>query len=478
MLKLRRWRFRTQLLAGYLALVSLVEVVTILALQRSLSADLQHSLGARLEQQGRAAVKWLAAGGRHPHRLVTRMADVVGAQVTIFDPSGVVLGDSSRHSALRLDGGGEGAGPEVAEARRHGVGRAVRRTRSAAHELRYWVALPASDGMVVRLSVPMSGIQTTLQGLRRQLWIAASIGLAAALLLGWLVARLVARPLRDMTDAATELTHGNYDIRIPSGTRDEFGTLAAALSLLAARLKEKIGELTAERERLQHLQTMREAFVADISHELRTPIAAIQGFAETLLRAQPNAATTHEFLEVIHRHAQRIGRLVADLLRLSDLDAQAPGTALRQPVDLLAVARQVATTLGPTAAARRVRIEVPNTSLLALGDPGAIEQILENLIGNAIRYGNEDGSVTVRAHRQADRVCLEVEDDGPGIAAEHQPHLFERFYRTDPGRSRERGGTGLGLAIVRSLTESLGGRVDVHSQLGHGACFRVYLPAA
>jgi two-component system phosphate regulon sensor histidine kinase PhoR len=220
--------------------------------------------------------------------------------------------------------------------------------------------------------------------------------------------------------------------------------------------------------------------VANVSHELRTPLASIQASAETLLDGGlADAEAAPRFLEVIHRNAGRLARLVADLLTLSRLEARPGAPAPRRPVPLADVAEAVMGTVRDQAAAQQTRLEcdVPG-GVVALGDADGVEQMLLNLVDNALRYGRPGGLVRVEARRDGAHVELAVQDDGRGIESRHLPRIFERFYRVDAARSRDDGGTGLGLAIVRHLAESMGGSVGVHSELGRGSRFHVRLPAA
>jgi two-component system phosphate regulon sensor histidine kinase PhoR len=266
----------------------------------------------------------------------------------------------------------------------------------------------------------------------------------------------------------------------PTETEVESGprTIALYVRPLAARgggLVTVLRDMT----RLRRLLVMRRDFVANVSHELRTPVTAIQGYAETLLRGPVDEGTRKEFLEIVHRHARRLGALVEGLLTLSDLEARPPEQAVRERIEVAAIADHVLATLRERAAQRGARVEVDvAASAVASGDPGGLEQVIENLVDNAIKYGkDENGEVRIVGRSQGGRVVLEVRDDGPGIAAEHVPRLFERFYRVDAGRSRERGGTGLGLAIVKHLVESMGGTVEVASRVGSGTTFHIELEA-
>ncbi|MBK6528026.1 MAG: PAS domain-containing protein [Deltaproteobacteria bacterium] len=229
---------------------------------------------------------------------------------------------------------------------------------------------------------------------------------------------------------------------------------------------------------LRRLETVRRDFVANVSHELRTPVAAIRGAAETLLLGgAQHAETAFEFATMIDRHAERLHRLVEDLLELSRIEARElridPG-----PLELRAEAERARELLSLAAQARRTEVRVEVGALTVLADQAALEHVLTNLLENAIKYSPEGSVVTVRAERRGETVRTLVEDDGPGIEARHLPRLFERFYRVDAGRSRQVGGTGLGLAIVKHLAEAMGGAVGVESTVGRGSRFWIDLPVA
>ncbi len=228
---------------------------------------------------------------------------------------------------------------------------------------------------------------------------------------------------------------------------------------------------------LRRLETVRRDFVANVSHELKTPLTSISGYAETLLTDSPDAVTGREFLGIILSNAHRMQRLVDDLLDLSRIESGRwqPGV---EPVDVVGAAREVWATLAERAAVRGTTFEVKVDAGAATieADPDGLRQVLTNLVDNSLRYVGAGGIVTVAARELDGGVELSVRDNGVGITSDHLPRIFERFYRADPSRSREEGGTGLGLSIVKHLLEAHGGRVSAESELGVGTVIRCWFP--
>ncbi|HEX5757746.1 MAG TPA: ATP-binding protein, partial [Thermoanaerobaculia bacterium] len=222
---------------------------------------------------------------------------------------------------------------------------------------------------------------------------------------------------------------------------------------------------------------MRRDFVANVSHELKTPLAAIRGYAETLRDgALEEPETARRFTGRILEQARRLEALLGDLLTLARLEGVEPA-AEPEPVDLAALARGALELVARRAEERGVRLTLESAPLPPVpGEADALERLLCNLLDNAIKYNRPDGTVTLALARDGDRAVVEVRDTGIGIPPEALPRLFERFYRVDKGRAREEGGTGLGLAIVKHVAQSHGGTVAVESRPGQGSTFRVELP--
>lgn len=275
------------------------------------------------------------------------------------------------------------------------------------------------------------------------------------------LSRRVLLPLERVTRTAAGVTGRDLSQRVPvPRTRDEVRDLAVTVNGMLDRLQESF-------------ETQRR-FTADASHELRTPVTAIAGHAHYLLRRSAPTDVQRESLEVIRSEADRMGKLVGDLLELARADA---GFALRREplnlVDVLDAAREV---VPPEGGDARVEVHAATPVVEVDGDPARLQQVVLNLVQNAVNAGASHVHVT--AERDGDDARLEVADDGPGIPDEALPHLFDRFYRVDGARSGRGNGAGLGLAIVRWIVQQHGGRVDVDARPGEGTRFTVHLPAA
>jgi two-component system phosphate regulon sensor histidine kinase PhoR len=251
-------------------------------------------------------------------------------------------------------------------------------------------------------------------------------------------------------------------VRFPSGSAVRMGTVAVFHDVTE----------------IVRLEQVRRDFVANASHELRTPLTAISGFTETLLNTELGETDRRSYLEVIERHTRRLTHLVRDLLELSKIESR--NVSLEpKPVEVVALAERLLQDFHERFQEKDLLASVEHRGPVhAQADAAALEQILVNLVDNAIKYNEPGGTVTIGVTVDDDRVCVRVEDTGIGIPAEDRERIFERFYRVDKARSRELGGTGLGLAIVKHLIHGQDGSISVESTPGEGSSFRFTLPRA
>lgn len=453
--------FRVKLLASHAVVAVAVSAATLLVVERSVSQRMEADIDERLEAQAHAVSRWLERAG-HPDRLAGRLAGVVGARVTIIDPHGIAVGESHDEPDSPVGMDSEGQPEEVRVARAGGVGRETRFSAIDGEHVRY-VAVRAPGDSVVRLGLPIGQIDETRSQLRGQLAAGALAALGVALALAVLVAGPLTRRLREATAVARRIGAGDYDVEVPPAAGDEVGVLSQTLAAAAGELRDT--------------ESRRREFLANVAHEIRTPVTSIQGYAETLQDPSMPAETRGEFLHTIHRNAMRIGSLVEDLLELESLQAGKGRSLEREPVALAPVVHDVVETLRARAAevGGEVITEVGQDAI-ARGDADAIERILLNLVDNALRHGGRGVTVAITARRAGARVTVEVRDDGRGIPAEDRGRIFERFHRGRAARDPERRGSGLGLAIARELAHAMGGSITLADRDG-GASFTVELPA-
>jgi signal transduction histidine kinase len=332
--------------------------------------------------------------------------------------------------------------------------------------------LPLTDGGSITVLQPsptrgfLGRISATLGFLQSVWWqflLAGAIAAVLALLMARWLARGMTQPLRDMAAAARRMETGDYSTRVHTTSRDEVGQLAAAFNRVS--------------QELENLEASRRDLVANVSHELKTPITAIRAHLENLLDGveRPDPET----LQVMLAQSERLGRLVEQLLDLSKLES-GEVQLRRERVPLASVLGDVLSEIDVGRADLEVGLtsEVPENLPPIDADPERVHQVLFNLIDNALRFTPPGGEVRVEAHRHNGVVEVSVADTGVGIPAEALPRLFERFYRVDPSRSREDGGTGIGLAIARSVVEAHGGTITAESEPGHGSTFTFDLPVA
>jgi two-component system OmpR family sensor kinase len=328
-------------------------------------------------------------------------------------------------------------------------------------------SVPGADSTLI-LGAPLHETDTTLNQLK---WIEALVTLAviaSVLLFGlWLITASL-RPLRRIEETAAAIGAGDLSRRVePDGGTTEIGRLGGALNAMLGQIEDAFAERAASEARLRR-------FISDASHELRTPVAAVSAYAELFDRgARDRPDDLARSMTGIQRETRRMDVLVSDLLLLARLDQGRPLEA--RPLDLAAVAAEAVDAARAMEPSRPLALECA-APVTVTGDPERLRQVVDNLLANVRAHTSPGTAATVRVRRQGDDAVLEVEDRGPGLDAERAAHVFERFYRGDPSRSRDHGGAGLGLAIVAAIVQAHGGSVGLESMPGAGTTFRITLP--
>jgi signal transduction histidine kinase len=322
-------------------------------------------------------------------------------------------------------------------------------------------------GVTITVGSPEEGF---IRSVNRSLWIAGGIGVAVALILSLLLARQVVNPLSRLTKAARRIAQGDISQRVPVSSRDEIGELAQAFNTMA--------------EALERNERLRRQMLADITHELRTPLSVIQGELEGMMDGV--VPLDRGQVAAVHKEVALLGRLISDLRDLSLVEAGQLRLE-RTWVDVADLLRRRVEGFQPQAQAKGLSLTLSVADGLPqlYLDADRVSQVLANLLTNALRYTPEGGTVEVKASLveggplrsgRGPALAISVSDTGPGIPPEDLPHIFERFYRADPSRTRATGGSGLGLAIARGIVEAHGGHIWVESQPGRGATFTFTLP--
>ncbi len=310
------------------------------------------------------------------------------------------------------------------------------------------------------------------------------IAKTGAALLGWtllagglgglLLFFLLTKRLRTMTATVARFAQGDYEQRVVPGAHDEIGQLALTFNQMADSLVESMAKMKMN-------DALRRELVANVSHDLRTPLASIQGYLETIFmkEGELDEERRQQFLNIIYQNTTMLNKLVAELFELSKLDAQQHAPTL-EPFSLSELAQDTVLDFQPRAEKKGVLLQADFSPELPLasGDIAMIERVLTNLIENALHHTPAGGRIALNLKQEGDQIAVEVTDSGQGIAAADLPHIFDRFYRVEKGRTHSggSGGTGLGLAIAQKMIEAHGGQIKVESQEGEGAAFRFALP--
>jgi two-component system OmpR family sensor kinase len=332
-----------------------------------------------------------------------------------------------------------------------------------------------SDGDVLIVAQTLGDTGSTLHHLLLVELVVTGAAVVAALLGGWSLVQIGLRPLRDMERTAESIAAGNLTERVP-GENDatEVGRLARTLNVMLARIESAFSARLASENRLRQSEQRLRRFVADASHELRTPIAAVSAYAELFGRgASEQKADLERVMGGIRSETSRMEHLVNDLLLLARLDEGRPME--QRSVDLVAMCAEAVHTASTVGPEWPLSFEATHP-IEVMGDPTSLRQVVDNLLGNVRAHTPSGTAARITVDGDEEYAVITVADDGPGMEPEQAEHVFERFYRSDPSRSRVHGGAGLGLSIVSAIVAAHGGTVSAEATVGGGTTFIVRLP--
>ena len=336
------------------------------------------------------------------------------------------------------------------------------------------VALPVEGGSEGYIIYIIDN-RETMRSLNDQLLLiiveALAVGLVISIFLSLLLAKTMIAPIQELTHAAEKVASGDFSDKVENSSKDEIGVLTRTFNDMAVQLEDTLDDL-------KRSEQMRREFVANVSHELRTPITGVKSYAETLAHDPDIPADTRaRFLNVILNESDRMTKIVQDLLTLSRFDAGSFEFTFDE-FSFETSVRDVYNAVRMEAQAHHheFTVEIEPGIPRIRGDKARVEQVLMNMVSNAIKYTKDGGRIAIKAGVRGGEVWCSVKDNGIGIPKEDTQKVFDRFYRVDKARSRESGGTGLGLSIAQEIVVRHGGRIDLKSRLGHGTTITVWLP--
>ncbi|HIJ67826.1 MAG TPA: HAMP domain-containing protein [Planctomycetes bacterium] len=413
----------------------------------------------------------LAGAADDINNKVEELAARLELRITVIDSAGRVTADSEKQPDIMEEHSDR---PEVIEAVDNGFGSSIRFSNTLGYNMKY-VAVRVDDGDknlgVVRFALPLSEVQLQIRVVHRAVLVGGIVAILTALIIAYFASRHITRPIRKMKDIAERISAGDFSKKIKIRSTDELGQLAASLNTMAHELQQKI-------DNLRHLDTVRTDFIANVSHELKTPLTLMKGYVETLADGHiTDSESAGRFIKIISTHTQRLENIVNDLLTLSELELS------RNPIekstfDLKLLIDDVALGFGHALSKtnQTLKIDSEDGDYNVEADRDKIEEVFVNLIDNAIKYNKEGQTVSIWLEDGGHEVTVFVQDFGIGIGPEHIDRVFERFYRVDKARSRRLGGTGLGLGIAKHIVLAHKGRIWIESEPDKGTKVFVTLP--
>jgi signal transduction histidine kinase len=448
-----------RLLIFALGVITVFTTVSVMLVDKRLRDRMVNERAAELGRDARLiGGQWTKTAD--PHKLAARAAEALGGRVSLISKSGVIIADASDGVVPVQVPGAQAKRPEVAHALSGVVGVHLEEGDSTSQG-RLHVAVPTEQG-VVRVAEDMASLNGIFDVAIRDMISAGFLATLCVCLFAGLFANYVSKPVIQLRDMARALSRREFDNHPAIDAPGEVGDLADSLTQLSGQL--------------QNLEGVRRDFIANVSHELCSPLTIASGFAATLARHDPPAEERQQFARAILSSTNRMQRVIDDMLDLTRIESGG-WTPRPETISLFEATTDVLDSLRPAANRKGVALlcDFVSGAGVIIADRTAVRQTIANLSENAIRH-THSGSITVFTELTPEGVWLGVRDTGEGIASYHLPRIFERLYRVDSGRARRSGGSGLGLAIVKHMAEAHGGRVFAESEPGLGTTIKALYP--
>lgn len=398
------------------------------------------------------------------------LRDITGesqSRLTIIDLNGEVLFDTEVNNENSLEN--HLLRDEVLDAVKYGKGESQRRSATLNRNMLYVAMKSNRADMVLRYSVPFSGARESLVMLFPAIWLSFAVALIASALSAQKFADSITKPLREISQEMERMKGKYTELAVERCQYPEINVIIDTTNDMVKRVQDYLEQIEQEKQ-------IRQEFFSNASHELKTPITSVQGYAELLENdIITNEVQKKDFIKRIKKEAIHMNHLINDILMISQLEAKELHI-VKSDVDLLLVAREIEEELRPSMAKYQVTIKVPDGHVFIHAGMNQMKELLGNLMSNAVKYNKPGGMVWVNIDTTKEHVMISVRDNGMGIPQEATGRIFERFYRVDKGRSRKQGGTGLGLSIVKHIVSYYHGTIEVKSEINKGTEFIIILP--
>ncbi len=467
-----RVSLRTKLIASFILVTALTLALSSFLFYRAWLEYAVRSKKAELTRQAEILTDTLTSSWSNPdslqitNRIVRYSSVITGARVIILNATGQVVADTGR-SAIQNGPAPQGQKIPEVQRRPNRLNQNIKRRLSLSDVAFASVPLKGGPGGRLLLVSQVRDIKRAQGPALNILLVTSIVSFFIASLAGSYLAFNLMKPLEKLKAAVRDMGRGQFLQNIPVNTNDEIGGLSKAFNLMSARVHKAY--------------SLQQDFASNVSHELKTPLTSIEGFSKVLLDDQiKDKEQQKRYLEIINTESRRITKIVNGLLALARIDAGSFKPQVSE-IDAATVLSSISEKFTPLTLDKNISLSIKPADVRFINDGAVVEQIIGNLVENAIKYTGEGGTINILAEQNGSNVCFRVKDSGIGISPEEMDKIFNRFYRADKsnksaGVSGKSAGAGLGLSICQALVKSLGGTIEVASTPGTGTEFSVYLP--